>query len=120
MARYIDAEKLANKIVYTLEKYDETSDSHTYSCFKTFLDIIAIEPTAIDVVEVVRCEKCKHGDVSIFSKTVDGKEKIACYCNLQKAVMDVHWYCPNGKRKTDKMNENNLSTIPTGSEGSGT
>ena len=46
-----------------------------------------------DFVEVVRCEKCKHGDVAIFSKTIDGEETIGCYCNLKKAVTDVDGYC---------------------------
>ena len=52
-----------------------------------------------DFVEVVRCEKCKHGDVAIFSKTIDGEETIGCYCNLKKAVTDVDGYCPCGQRK---------------------
>ena len=52
-----------------------------------------------DYVEVVRCEKCKYGDVSVFSKTKEGQEEIACYCNLKNAVTDVDGYCPSGERK---------------------
>ena len=52
-----------------------------------------------DFVEVVRCRKCKYGDVSIISKAKDGQEEIACYCNLKKAVTDVESYCPSGERK---------------------
>ena len=54
-------------------------------------------PTA-DFVEVVRCEKCKHGEVSIISKTTDGKERIACYCNVKNGVTDLNSYCPSGER----------------------
>ena len=56
-----------------------------------------IKPTA-DVVEVVRCEKCKHGEVSIISKTIDGKERKACYCNLRNGVTNLDYYCANGER----------------------
>ena len=52
-----------------------------------------------DFVEVVRCKNCKYGDVSTFSKTIDGQEEIACYCDLKEAVTDIDWYCPNGIRK---------------------
>lgn len=52
-----------------------------------------------DFVEVVRCEKCKHGDVSCHAKTKDGEETIACYCHLKKAVTDVDSYCPSGERR---------------------
>lgn len=51
-----------------------------------------------DYVEVVRCSKCKHGDVNIVSKTVDGQEEIKCYCDLKKALTDVDYYCPYGER----------------------
>ncbi len=52
-----------------------------------------------DFVEVVRCGKCKHGGVSIFSKTVDGEEDIACYCKLKNKVTDKDSYCPSGERR---------------------
>lgn len=52
-----------------------------------------------DFMEVVRCDKCKHGDVSTFSMTKDGQEEVACYCNLKKAVTDVDYYCASGERK---------------------
>lgn len=51
-----------------------------------------------DVVEVVRCRKCKYGDVSVHSRTKDGQEEIACYCNLKNAVTDVDGYCSSGER----------------------
>lgn len=52
-----------------------------------------------DVVEVVRCEKCKYGDVRTFSVTRDGEEQIACYCNIKKKVTELDSYCPSGERK---------------------
>lgn len=51
-----------------------------------------------DYVEVVRCGKCKHGGVSIFSKTVDGEEGTACYCTIKNKVTDKDSYCPSGGR----------------------
>ena len=52
-----------------------------------------------DFVEVVRCEKCKYGDVSTISKTIDGKEDITCYCNLKGIVTDINSFCSSGKRR---------------------
>ena len=52
-----------------------------------------------DFVEVVRCEKCKYGDVSTISKAKCGQEEIACYCTLKNRVTDLDSYCPSGKRK---------------------
>lgn len=62
------------------------------------VDVFAEIPTA-DVVEVVRCEKCKYGDVSCHARTIDGKETIACYCNLKNKVTDVDDYCSSGERR---------------------
>lgn len=56
------------------------------------------EMPAADVVEVVRCEKCKHGDVSTFSLSKDGEEYIGCYCSLKNIVMDIDCYCSSGER----------------------
>ena len=52
-----------------------------------------------DFVEVVRCDKCKHGDVSCHEMSKDVEETIACYCNLKNKVTDVDYYCPSGERK---------------------
>ncbi len=52
-----------------------------------------------DFVEIVRCKKCKHGDVSIISRTIDGEETIACYCNVKGKITDIDGYCPGGERK---------------------
>ena len=52
-----------------------------------------------DFVEVVRCEKCKHGDVSIMALSKDGEEYIGCYCNLKNIVTDIDDFCSYGERK---------------------
>lgn len=54
-----------------------------------------------DFVEVVRCEKCKYGDVSTISKTIDGKEDIACYCKLKGKTTDINSFCSCGERRTE-------------------
>ena len=52
-----------------------------------------------DFVEVVRCKKCKHGDVGIFEKTKDGQEIWKVYCDVHKRAHNLDWYCPWGVRK---------------------
>lgn len=52
-----------------------------------------------DFVEVVRCGKCKHGEVSIIEKTNDGQERMGCFCNFYEKVCTLDWYCPIGERK---------------------
>ena len=52
-----------------------------------------------DFVEVVRCKKCKYGDVSTISNSKDGQEEIACYCTLKNRVTDLDSYCPSGERE---------------------
>lgn len=52
-----------------------------------------------DFVEVVRCEKCKYGNVSVFSRSKDGEEDIACYCKIKNKVTDLDSYCPSGEKR---------------------
>ena len=85
MARYIDADKLLNNLPNDLP-------------YKSSVKRVLIQAPAEDVVEVVRCEKCKHGEVSIISRTIDGKERKACYCNLKNGVTSLDYYCANGER----------------------
>ncbi len=95
MARYIDADKLIDK----LEELQFNAPTMT-PVMKIYnvIELVEDQPTA-DVVEVVRCEKCKYGDVSTISKTKDGQEDIACYCNLKKVVTDVDGYCSSGEQR---------------------
>lgn len=94
MARYIDADKLHYSRVRIVHPDGTIGGYHAVVMSAE----IKGAPTA-DVVEVVRCGKCKYGDVGVFSKTKDGQEDIACYCNLKKKVTDIDWYCPNGERR---------------------
>lgn len=106
MARYIDADKKIEELNLGIESIKRLIENRPYD-EEAKLILRELEycrkelertPTA-DVVEVVRCEKCKYGDVSIFSRTKDGQEEIACYCNLKKVVTYVDSYCPSGKRR---------------------
>ena len=75
-----------------LEQYSQLNPDVMFSECKKFKN-------KADFVEVVRCEKCKYGDVSTISKAKDGQEEIACYCTLKNRVTDLDSYCPSGKRK---------------------
>lgn len=59
------------EIMYNI---DEAVDYLIDNCV-TVIKPTKDQPTS-DVVEVVRCEKCKHGDVSTFSLSKDGEEYI--------------------------------------------
>lgn len=87
MARYIDADALADKIVNTLKRRYYASDSHTYACFKTFIEILDEAPTA-DVVEVVRCSECKYKD--------DCTRQMVHISTYNKVD-----FCSYGERRTD-------------------
>ena len=84
------------------ERLIELIQDATHGCAKNWVEIVADHLLAHNVMEVVRCENCKRGEVCIVSKTIDGKEEIACYCNLTKTVMDIDGYCSSGKRKGGK------------------
>lgn len=102
MARYIDADKLKEELQEEFELEATLCTEEQDKWFRRgimrairYVDRI---PTA-DVVEVVRCEKCKYGDVSIISKAKDGEEDIACYCTLKKVITNIDSYCPSGRRR---------------------
>ena len=109
MARFIDADKLVEHIK-DLPTWRELlgvgwrSTKYPNGMFdcEDIINSIKNQPTA-DVVEVVRCKDCKHGDVSVIEKTKCGQETVACYCNIHKLLHSLDWYCPNGERK--KTNE---------------
>lgn len=87
------------KDVEPLELFCYESDSEDFDKGVNFvLEKLDALPTA-DVVEVVRCGKCKHGEVSIISKTKDGEETIACYCKAKNRVTDLEYYCACGERR---------------------
>lgn len=96
MARYIDAEKFAERI--RLSPAFKNAGFEGDLLQRVVLDLLDNAHTA-DVVEVVRCGKCKHGEVSVISKTKDGEETVACYCNAKNKVTDLDYYCPCGERR---------------------
>ena len=91
---YIDKDK----IPYYLDTSEEAPMEGRKIAFKSDIDKI---PPA-DVVEVVRCKECKHGDVSTFSLSKDGEEYIGCYCSLKNAVTNVDYYCASGERRAEE------------------
>lgn len=70
-----------------------------FSCLKEDASKCKHFKNKADFVEVIRCGKCIHGDVSCHAKTKDGEETIACYCTIKNKVTDVDYYCPNGERR---------------------
>ena len=96
MARYIDAERLIQGLRDAVER--NKINEIAKDLVNDVINLLQKEPTA-DVVEVVRCEKCKYGDVSCHARTIDGKKTIACYCNLKNKVTDVDYYCSSGERR---------------------
>ena len=72
---------------------------HAAGGFQEYAEACKNFKNKADFVEVVRCEKCKYGDVSTITKAKDGQDEIACYCNLKKVVTDVHSYCPRKERQ---------------------
>ena len=101
MARYIDAEGLKRNIrVNLMPNVDIDGTVTVENAERYFLNLIDKTSTA-DVVELVRCEKCLHGDVSIIEKTKDGQERWGCYCNMDEVVHSLDWYCPLGMRKEE-------------------
>ena len=93
MARYIDADAL-------IKQFECYGGVFLYGQIgvKSIVSRIKMQPTA-DVVEVVRCKNCTHGEVSIMSRSKDGKTTWGCYCNVSNKVTDVDSYCPMGKKR---------------------
>ena len=60
------------RVIGVLNQFKKEHSNLPSACLKMIdiaLNIIKQIPTA-DVVEVVRCEKCKHKDVDAFTRTV--------------------------------------------------
>lgn len=88
MSRYIDADKL-------LEKWEQTKKE--LATFEFVLGLqgaineLKNEPTA-DVVEVVRCENCKH---------YYWDDETGHYCNIRLVETYNSDFCSDGVRKAD-------------------
>jgi hypothetical protein len=103
MARYIDVDKLLVRIKgrHTVRYFTPTKeDLQLIDIF----EIINTQPTA-DVVEVVRCEKCKHWHNKVFDPII---EKHIGECHCPQWENDYFWYettetdfCSNGKKEQE-------------------
>ena len=79
MARYIDADKFAERI--RLSPAFKNTGFEGDLLQRVVLDLLENAPTA-DVVEVVRCEKCIH------KFDIDGR----CMCSLNATESFGKWY----------------------------
>lgn len=84
--RYIDAEHLKRLMLREWEILAE--DYKTEPVAGRLYDLVDRELTA-DVVEVVRCEKCKHGQYDCM---------LDCYWCNGEAHTDA-WFCAGGERR---------------------
>ena len=81
MARYIDADKLLHRLPNDLP-------------YKASVKRALIQAPTADVVEVVRCEKCRAFDEYHYPvEDFDGR------CILDGIERDKDFYCGYGKRK---------------------
>ena len=83
MSRYIDADALIRKI----------QEGHKFGSL-TITELISECPTA-DVVEVVRCEDCKHGNYFIDAHTYNygTSVKAKVYCRIWQDWVSANGYC---------------------------
>ncbi len=96
---YIERGALEEKLNRRLEQlrkeygnYDHYTDG-----FDEAVDIVEAEPTAADVVEVVRCEKCKFYEiVEYWHPDCNGTKQV---CRLLKRQMQEDDFCSYGERK---------------------
>jgi hypothetical protein len=83
MSRYIDADKLLNRL----------PDDLTY---KASVKRVLIQAPTADVVEVVRCKDCEY-----YEPHGNGKFGL-CKCKKCKGIRSENDYCSNGvKRKCE-------------------
>lgn len=91
MAKYYNADTLLEFV----KNNTPTIDGHTtLQCVERAIN----EAPTADVVEVVRCKDCVHGEFGIFNGQ---GEKDGCYCNLNGEGYVLDWYCKGGERRTD-------------------
>ena len=90
MSRYIEAD------TYRKKWADIFDSAYGDSCCEMFKKSIDEQPTA-DVVEVVRCKDCKHGELGINPN--DNTECV--YCDTLDEVWEVDDFCVMGERRED-------------------
>lgn len=88
MSRYIDAD------AFKRNNEDLLHCDFPYLCEDTLEEIIDEEPTA-DVVEVVRCEDCKHSHYFIDAHTDNygTSVKAKAYCRIWQDWVPPEGYC---------------------------
>ncbi len=99
---YIEREKLItelNNIALDLLKDNSIQCSLAAGTVVDIKDnIVAKQPTA-DVVEVVRCSKCKYCDLRYPAKPI-GEEAIeGYYCGVNRRYLEPTDFCSYGERK---------------------
>ena len=95
MARYIDADKLRDRVKTETNPYGKPTLE--YASGVKVMIMIDKAPTA-DVVEVVRCSECEYKQTATFNG------EILIGCNNSSGLNDVYadGFCSYGKQKTQK------------------
>ena len=99
MARYIDAEKLVEKIKRCSAFKNMKGFWYESELLQSVvLDLIDNLPTA-DVVEVVRCKECKHRNTyEEFNRNI--QEMVECHCcEILKRDFGEDFFCGHGERR---------------------
>ena len=94
MSRYIDADKL---VAWCMEIFQAQSAVAGKAYVRALLDAVDSCPTA-DVVEVVRCNNCKHLTV-INHKSIYARCEKTGYVFLPFATDTREHFCAYGERK---------------------
>lgn len=109
MARYIDADNFCGWLETVLKDFGEPNISirpvayGTQNALKSVLEVVKKQPAA-DVVEVVRCGKCKHWSCHGKGKLID-EEIGMCYnnkfpfCCENRPITIETDFCSYGEKK---------------------
>ena len=89
MSRYIDADKIPYYLRYVIDCQD--SDIYKIALAREIAEI----PTA-DVVEVVRCKDCKHGQRNNYGQL---KGHYICEYHQDGPLKHRDHYCGHGERR---------------------
>ena len=85
MSRYIDADALKTKNVYSEERHEKV------------VPVAEIDwmPT-VDAVPVVKCKDCKHGEL------VNSRQNVWCKKHIPFGICTLDWFCADGERRNDE------------------
>lgn len=87
MSKYINADKL-------IEYFRDTVINETDDAIATIRDYLAM--SSADVVEVVRCKKCKYFEKGEF---IDEDKSVLGFCNFHEEPWWDTDFCSYGERK---------------------